>query len=124
MAPGLGAIHHAAFLRIEGQQRALGRGKTRWSKATVADVRHFAIAQVVVTVIFSQHHGVKDGVSVNSFLDTFGPKIKLQPPRHTVARVSPGRVLCIHAAQSARSHCIDAETRAAPGGVLPPYQRS
>ena len=63
-------------------------------------------------------------VSVNSFLDTFGPKIKLQPPRHTVARVSPGRVLCIHAAQSARSHCIDAETRAAPGGGPPPYQRS
>ena len=64
MAPGLGAIHHAAFLRIEGQQRALGRGKTRWSKATVADVRHFAMAQVVVTVIFSQHDGVKDGAQL------------------------------------------------------------
>ena len=63
-------------------------------------------------------------VSVNSFLDTFGPKIRLPQPRHTVAHVSPGRVLCIHAAQSARSHCIDAETRAAPGGGPPPYQRS
>ena len=64
MAPGLGAIHHAAFLRIEGQQRALGRGKTRWSKAPVADVRHFAMAQVVVTVICSQHHRVKDGAQL------------------------------------------------------------
>ena len=63
-------------------------------------------------------------VSVNSFLDTFGPKIRLHQPRHTVAHVSPGRVLCIHAAQSARSHCIDAETRAAPVGGPPPYQRS
>src|SRR6266446_7910469 len=61
VAPGLGAIHHAAFLRIEGKQRALGRGKTRWSKATVANVRHFAMAQVIVTVIFRQHDDVKDG---------------------------------------------------------------
>src|SRR5262249_17306033 len=62
-------------------------------------------------------------VSVNSFLDTFGPKIRLPQLRHTVAPVSPGQGLYSHAAQSARSHCIDAETRAAPGGGLPPSQR-
>jgi len=63
-------------------------------------------------------------VSVNSFLDTFGPKIRLHQPRHTVAHVAPEQVFCIHAVQSARFHCIDAGTRAAPSGVLPRYQRS
>jgi DDE family transposase len=43
--------------------------------------------------------------------------------RHIVARVSPGQGLCSHAAQSARSHDIGAETHAAPGGVLPRYQK-
>jgi hypothetical protein len=38
-------------------------------------------------------------VSVNSFLDTFGPTIRLQPPGHTVARVSLGQGFCIHAAR-------------------------
>jgi hypothetical protein len=60
-------------------------------------------------------------VSVNSFLDTFRPKMRLHQPRHTVAPVSPGQGLCSHADQSARSHCIGAETYAAPGGVLPRY---
>jgi predicted RecB family nuclease len=63
-------------------------------------------------------------VSVNSFLDTFGPKIRLHQPRYNVAHVSPGQGLCIRAAQSAKAHCIDAETHAAPSGVLPRYQRS
>ena len=62
-------------------------------------------------------------VSVNSFLDTFGPKIMRHEPRHTVAHVSPGQELYIHAAQSARSHYIDAGTHAAPGAALPRYQR-
>src|SRR5215510_11137956 len=64
------------------------------------------------------------GVSVNSFLDTLGPKIRRHQPRHIVAPVSPGQGFCIHAVQSARSHCIAAETRVAPGGALPPYQSS
>src|SRR5215216_6781911 len=63
------------------------------------------------------------GVSVNSFLDTFGPKIMRHPPRHIVAHVAPGQGLCSHAVQSATSHCIDAGTRAALGGVLPQSQR-
>ena len=62
-------------------------------------------------------------VSVNSFLDTCGPKIRLPQLRHNVAHVSPGLELCIHAVQSATSHCIDAETRAALGEALPQYQR-
>src|SRR4030095_6046082 len=66
----------------------------------------------------------REPVSVNSFLDTCRPKIRLPQPRYTVARVSPGQGLCIRAAQSATSHCIDAETRAAPSGVLPRYQSS
>src|SRR5215475_4936323 len=63
-------------------------------------------------------------VSVNSFLDTFGPTIRQPQPRYTVAPVSPGQGLCIRAAQSATSHCIDAETHAALSGVLPRYQRA
>ena len=38
-------------------------------------------------------------VSVNSFLDTFGPQIRLQQPRHNIAPVSPGQGLCSHAVQ-------------------------
>ena len=37
-------------------------------------------------------------VSVNSFLDTFGPKIRPHQPRDTVAHISPGQAFCIHAA--------------------------
>src|SRR5215467_8308561 len=70
--------------------------------------------------VLVQWHGL---VSVNSFLDTLRPQIRLHQLRHTVAPVSPGQGLYIHADQSARSHCIDAETHAAPGGVLPRYQR-
>jgi uncharacterized protein with PIN domain len=43
------------------------------------------------------HHGVL--VSVNSFLDTFGPKIMRHRPRPRVAPVSPGQGLCSHAVQ-------------------------
>ena len=63
-------------------------------------------------------------VSVNSFLDTRGSKIMRHQPKSIVAHVLPGQGLYSHAVQSARSHCIDAETHAAPGGVLPRYQRS
>src|SRR5262249_30510346 len=59
----------------------------------------------------------------NSFLDTFGPKIRLPQPRHTVAPVAPGQGFCLHAVQSARFHCIDAGTPAAPSGVLPRSRR-
>ena len=62
-------------------------------------------------------------VSVNSFLDTLGPKIMRHQLRHSVAHVSPGQGLGIHAVQSARSHYIDAETRAVPGEALPRYQK-
>jgi hypothetical protein len=62
-------------------------------------------------------------VSVNSFLDTFGPTIRLHQLRYNVAHVSPGQGLCIRAAQSATSHCIDAGTHAAPDGVLLQYER-
>jgi len=43
----------------------------------------------------SKVRDVADGmlVSVNSFLDTCGPKIRLPQPRDTVARVSPGQGL-------------------------------
>src|SRR5262252_6541595 len=51
-----------------------------------------------------------EGVSVNSFLDTFGPKIRPHQPRHTVAHAAPERVFCSHAVQSTTSHCIAAET--------------
>jgi hypothetical protein len=50
-----------------------------------------------------------------------GPKIRPHQPRHTVAHVSPGQAFCIHAVQSTTSHCIDAETHAAPGAALPRY---
>jgi pyruvate kinase len=85
---------------------------------------HGLLKQLTKRVVERVLEAELTAVSVNSFLDTFGPKIRLHQPRHTVAHVSPGRVLCIHAAQSARSHCIDAETRAAPVGGPPPYQRS
>jgi hypothetical protein len=62
-------------------------------------------------------------VSVNSFLDTFRPKMRLQQLRHTVAPVSPGQGLCSHADPAARSYGIGAETSAAPGGVLPRDQK-
>jgi hypothetical protein len=64
-----------------------------------------------------------DPVSVNSFLDTRRPKIMLHQRKHIVAHVLPGQGLCSHAVQSARSHCIDAGTRAVPSGVLPRYQK-
>src|SRR5262249_13308077 len=62
-------------------------------------------------------------VSVNDFLDTLGPKIMQPQLRHIVVPGSPGQVLCLHVVQATKSHCIDAGTRAAPGGVLPRYQR-
>jgi hypothetical protein len=64
------------------------------------------------------------GVSVNSFLDTRGPKIRLHQSTPLVAHVFPGQELCSHAVQSTTSHYIDAGTRAAPDGGLPWYQRS
>jgi AAA domain len=60
-----------------------------------------------------------DNVSVTSFLDTCGPNMRLHPPRHTVAPVSPGQGLWSPADQAARSHGIGPATHAVPGGVLP-----
>jgi len=68
--------------------------------------------------------GLGISVSVNSFVDTLGPKIRRPQPRYTVAHISPGQGLYIHADQSARLHCTAAETHAVPSGVLPRYQTS
>src|SRR5262249_5804914 len=62
-------------------------------------------------------------VSVNSFLDTLGPKMMRHPPRHSVAHVAPGQGLCRPAVPAATSPCLDAGTRAARGGVLPQSHR-
>ena len=53
-----------------------------------------------------------------------GLKLGCLSPGTTLLMSHLGRGLCIHAVQSARSHGIDAETRAAPGGGLPQCQRS
>src|SRR5215468_1727208 len=58
------------------------------------------------------------GVSDNSFLDPLGPNMRQPRPRHSAVHLSPGQGLCIHVVQSARSHCIAAGTRAAPGEAL------
>jgi hypothetical protein len=55
---GLRAIQHQGFVRIEREEGALGRGKACGRKVPVADVGDFPLAQVVLTVIFGQHHGV------------------------------------------------------------------
>ena len=60
------------------------------------DHRMFLEHLVVFRIVWLCH-GLS--VSVNSFLDTFGPKIRLQQPRHNIAPVSPGRGLCSHAVQ-------------------------
>jgi hypothetical protein len=65
---------------------------------------------------------VMDGMYRSTvFWTPSGPKIRPHQPRHTVAHVSPGQAFCIHAVQSTTSHCIDAETHAAPGAALPRY---
>jgi len=46
-------------------------------------------AQRVVQAIASEQAGGISYASVNSFLDTFGPKIRPHQPRHTVAHTPP-----------------------------------
>src|SRR5262249_3159374 len=75
--------------------------------------RHVGWATIICLIgggqeINTGEAGLAECVSVNSFLDTFGPKIRLPQPRHTVAPVAPGQGFCLHAVQSARFHCIDA----------------
>ena len=66
----------------------------RLFKTHTAWTTRFLAAPTVLGVADS--YGI---VSVNSFLDTFGPKIRLPQPRHTVAHVAPGQAFCTHAAQ-------------------------
>src|SRR5512134_1664182 len=82
--------------------------KTRRQNATGLDLSFLGLTELPESFV---HLSQLRNVSVNSFLDTFGPTMRLQQPRHTVAPVSPGQELYSHAAQSARSHYIDAETR-------------
>ena len=65
----------------------------------------------------------QDSCIGQQFLDTLGPKVMRHQPRRIVVHVSPGQGLYSHAAQCARAHGMDAGTRAAPGGVLPPSPR-
>jgi hypothetical protein len=107
-------------LATEGAQLAgLYAGNTKRDTARPTAERLLeAFREITLTIVAGAH------VSVNSFLDTLGPKIMRPQPRHTVAPVAPGPGLCSHAGRSARSYCIDAGTRGAPGAALPPYQTS
>jgi transposase len=53
------------------------------------------------TALVNEVHGSLGSVSVNSFLDTRGPKITRPQPKHIVAHVLPGQGLCSYAVQSA-----------------------
>ena len=55
---GFWAVQHDGFLRIEGNQRPLGRGKARGGENPVSDIFHFPIPQVVPAVVFRQKNPV------------------------------------------------------------------